>query len=613
MRRDPRLRCWGPRLFHGCLCALYLLVSACSPADRENQGAQPDAQTDLAAVPHDVQAVYEHYSEEIKYFPKHPATRRIFDEICAAYDEALGPGRHALDTILEDFGDSNLALYAAEEKLRELREESDEMAESFLESLRSSDSEVLQAFAFDMQLRGAMETSPEEFLSRCDAALEGPNSTTGAIALLRRANYHFGLRNPKRATLDYLQFCALEPVKARALAVHAQLVAALKSSGLILEAKTVKLDSPAIPAARYVLNDLRAHANRFEDATSTNATAVYIANAPHLDQIAPSLPNHADVDETLRIAVLQLWHGRLDEGMATLGELAQHDEYDSAATSADAKALTALFLLTATDTAVQSLDPNRMAGSRQQADFMLPRDARQTLVNLLGLAFHHAMNAADAGLAEDAGFVYAVVEKCATLAVDIGDLSIVRQISNDAVERFPQEDSAVPHLEAMAKLYENRVRDFAAATEVYDRIVNKYPHSDRAPIALASKSYLLFQNEDYENSYVAALEFLRLHPGHRLVPVAKFLEAVSEAELGDPDGASQKLLALVEDYQQSDVAPKALRWLGERALATLDYEAAELLFQRLVTFYPTSDEARLVDTYLQRLKEVPDLRNGSPQ
>jgi len=92
---------------------------------------------------------------------------------------------------------------------------------------------------------------------------------------------------------------------------------------------------------------------------------------------------------------------------------------------------------------------------------------------------------------------------------------------------------------------------YAKASKAFDEVERQHPYSVWATKAQLMSAYALYQNNQFDESIIAADRFIQLHPGHRDVAYAYYLKAldyyIQIADVGrDQKTTEQALQALQE-------------------------------------------------------------------
>ncbi|MDA1357172.1 MAG: outer membrane protein assembly factor BamD [Proteobacteria bacterium] len=176
--------------------------------------------------------------------------------------------------------------------------------------------------------------------------------------------------------------------------------------------------------------------------------------------------------------------------------------------------------------------------------------------------------------------------------------------------------------EAMDNLLDGSYVDAAKA---FDEVERQHPYSVWATRAQIMASYAYYRNNDYDESIISAGRFIQLHPGHRDVAYAYYLNAVSYYEQISDVGRDQELteraLASLEelvrrfpdtsyardaslkiDLTRDHLAGKEMD-IGRYYLTRANYIAAINRFRRVIERFQTTSHVaealhRLTESYL---------------
>ncbi len=99
------------------------------------------------------------------------------------------------------------------------------------------------------------------------------------------------------------------------------------------------------------------------------------------------------------------------------------------------------------------------------------------------------------------------------------------------------------------------------AFDAYEKFLQTYPNSSRAPEAQYALGYTQFSLKNYKASIATQQKLLQQYPDSPKAPDAMFNIANSQIQLADIDGAKKTLRSLLGQYPNSDVAPSAKKRL----------------------------------------------------
>lgn len=123
--------------------------------------------------------------------------------------------------------------------------------------------------------------------------------------------------------------------------------------------------------------------------------------------------------------------------------------------------------------------------------------------------------------------------------------------------------SEAKDFEAAQELY--KAGKYKDAFTAYEKFLQAYPNSPRAPDAQYALGYTQFSLKNYKASMTTQQKLVKQYPDHPRVPEAMFNIANSQIQLSDVEGAKKTLRTLLSQYPNSDVAPNA-----KKRLAVLD-------------------------------------------
>lgn len=106
---------------------------------------------------------------------------------------------------------------------------------------------------------------------------------------------------------------------------------------------------------------------------------------------------------------------------------------------------------------------------------------------------------------------------------------------------------------------------YKEAFAAYEKFLQNYPNSSRAPEAQYALGYTQYSLKNYKAAMNTQQKLIKQYPTHARVPDAMFSIANSQIQLSDVEGAKQTLKTLLTRYPNSSVAPSA-----KKRLAVLD-------------------------------------------
>ncbi len=95
------------------------------------------------------------------------------------------------------------------------------------------------------------------------------------------------------------------------------------------------------------------------------------------------------------------------------------------------------------------------------------------------------------------------------------------------------------------------------AFDAYNKFLQTYPNSQRAPEAQYALGYAQFSLKNYKAAIATQEKMVKQHPDHAKAPDAMFSIANSQIQLSDVEGAKKTLRILLNQYPNSSVAPSA--------------------------------------------------------
>ena len=192
------------------------------------------------------------------------------------------------------------------------------------------------------------------------------------------------------------------------------------------------------------------------------------------------------------------------------------------------------------------------------------------------------------------------------------------------------EEEGVYREQPLEELYNNAMDElldgsYIEAAKAFDEVERQHPYSVWATRAQIMAAYAYYKNNNYDESIISADRFIKLHPGHRDVAYAYYLNAVSYYEQISDVGRNQEmtelaLLSLQElvrrfpatsyasdarlkiDLTRDHLAGKEMS-VGRYYLARGHYAAAVNRFRQVIERYQTTSHVpealhRLTETYL---------------
>ena len=205
-----------------------------------------------------------------------------------------------------------------------------------------------------------------------------------------------------------------------------------------------------------------------------------------------------------------------------------------------------------------------------------------------------------------------------------GVLAVLLLVAACSDDDFGYQERSVEELynNAMDELLDG---SYVEAAQGFDEVERQHPYSVWATRAQIMAAYAYYKNNDYDESIISAGRFIKLHPGHRDVAYAYYLNAVSYYEQISDVGRDQEMteLALVSleelvrrfpdtsysrdarlkiDLTRDHLAGKEME-IGRYYLARANYVAAVNRFRRVIERFQTTSHVpealhRLTESYL---------------
>ncbi|HIM46521.1 MAG: Outer membrane protein assembly factor BamD [Alphaproteobacteria bacterium MarineAlpha10_Bin2] len=205
-----------------------------------------------------------------------------------------------------------------------------------------------------------------------------------------------------------------------------------------------------------------------------------------------------------------------------------------------------------------------------------------------------------------------------------GVLAVLLLVAACSDDDFGYQERSVEELynNAMDELLDG---SYVEAAQGFDEVERQHPYSVWATRAQIMAAYAYYKNNDYDESIISAGRFIKLHPGHRDVAYAYYLNAVSYYEQISDVGRDQEMteLALVSleelvrrfpdtsysrdarlkiDLTRDHLAGKEMD-IGRYYLVRANYVAAVNRFRRVIERFQTTSHVpealhRLTESYL---------------
>ena len=205
-----------------------------------------------------------------------------------------------------------------------------------------------------------------------------------------------------------------------------------------------------------------------------------------------------------------------------------------------------------------------------------------------------------------------------------GVLAVLLLVAACSDDDFGYQERSVEELynNAMDELLDG---SYVEAAQGFDEVERQHPYSVWATRAQIMAAYAYYKNNDYDESIISAGRFIKLHPGHRDVAYAYYLNAVSYYEQISDVGRDQEMteLALVFleelvrrfpdtsysrdarlkiDLTRDHLAGKEMD-IGRYYLVRANYVAAVNRFRRVIERFQTTSHVpealhRLTESYL---------------
>jgi len=132
---------------------------------------------------------------------------------------------------------------------------------------------------------------------------------------------------------------------------------------------------------------------------------------------------------------------------------------------------------------------------------------------------------------------------CSLLRGFAGVLAVLLLVAACSDDEFGYQERSVEELynDAMDNLLD---ASFIEAAEGFDEVERQHPYSVWATRAQIMAAFAYYKNNDYDESIISAGRFIKLHPGHRDVAYAYYLNAVSYYEQISDVGRDQEMTEL---------------------------------------------------------------------
>jgi TolA-binding protein len=174
------------------------------------------------------------------------------------------------------------------------------------------------------------------------------------------------------------------------------------------------------------------------------------------------------------------------------------------------------------------------------------------------------------------------------------------------VSRLPTSKETPQYMIEWASFCANVLGLNSKSLEILEAVFNDYPGSDVANLAHVRHGLMLYEDEKYEDAYLSVQEVLASSATSSEGLTAQFVSALCESAMGLDEESENHMYEIVEGHPTSQIAPRALFWLGSNALSSMEYEKAEEIFRDLVSRFPDSEYAEKATGYVGRLSEMQD-------
>jgi outer membrane protein assembly factor BamD (BamD/ComL family) len=147
---------------------------------------------------------------------------------------------------------------------------------------------------------------------------------------------------------------------------------------------------------------------------------------------------------------------------------------------------------------------------------------------------------------------------------------------------------------------------YADAAADCGKYLQMFPDSPRALTVEYSKVVFEYRAGQYKEAAASAQAFRANHPQAKKVPDVMLVEGLATSDLNKPDDAVKIFEEVIDKYPKHAVAGEAQYMIGHVYFTTQRYAQAKVCFQRVVDFYPKSENVSNAKDLLEKLSQLPD-------
>jgi len=154
------------------------------------------------------------------------------------------------------------------------------------------------------------------------------------------------------------------------------------------------------------------------------------------------------------------------------------------------------------------------------------------------------------------------------------------------------------------EIYSKKLYNHQKAIEKCTEFLERFPSSKEVLRVECRRAFCSYKTRDEEATLGYITEIQSDHPDTEACAYATLLEAMIYSKQQSTKPALEKLATVSTDYPDSAFAPKALLLSGIIRLQNQDYTRAKECFQRIMDFYPESQEVSRAKEYFDKLDEL---------
>ncbi|MES2201089.1 MAG: tetratricopeptide repeat protein [candidate division FCPU426 bacterium] len=166
-------------------------------------------------------------------------------------------------------------------------------------------------------------------------------------------------------------------------------------------------------------------------------------------------------------------------------------------------------------------------------------------------------------------------------------LSRASKLFSSVVERWPDSELAPLALYQKGEC-DFASGDYASALEAYDGLETRYPGHGLVPAAHYSAAWCVYQRGEWREASGLFQRFTAMYSEHELAPWAAYLAGVSLARAGDLEGAKPAYQLAIRKYPGSEIVERARYGLAWLATIKRDFLAAVDADSKFLEAYPDS-------------------------